>query len=177
MMPLLWYNRGMTKEKHPGGRPTRYRAEFAEQAYKLCLLGYTDKKLADFFGIAESTLNKWKKDHKEFSERLHAGKDVADAEVVSALYRRALGYSVQTSKPINVSDGGGMGSHVEQHPQETHFPADPGAAKMWLTNRQPEMWRERQSLELTGKDGGPVELTSEERRERIKELEEKLNDR
>lgn len=31
------------------GRPTKYRPEFAEQARKLCLLGATDKELADFF--------------------------------------------------------------------------------------------------------------------------------
>jgi hypothetical protein len=31
------------------GRPTKYKEEYNEQAYKLCLLGATDKELADFF--------------------------------------------------------------------------------------------------------------------------------
>ncbi len=139
------------------------------------MLGYSDKKLADFFNVSEQTINAWKKAHKEFFECLRAGKDKADAEVVSALYRRACGYTVETSKPVNVSDGSGEGSHVEQHTQEQHFPPEPGAAKMWLVNRQPEHWRDKQDMELTGKDGGPI-MTAEARRERIKELEEKRTD-
>ena len=39
------------------GRPTLYKEEYPEQAYKLCLQVDTDKELADFFGICEATLN------------------------------------------------------------------------------------------------------------------------
>lgn len=41
--------------KSKGGRPTRYKAEYAQQAYKLCLLGATDKELADFFHVSGQT--------------------------------------------------------------------------------------------------------------------------
>ena len=163
-----------TKVKNKGGRPTRYNSEYAEQARKLCLLGYTDKKLADFFNVSESTLNLWKLRHKEFSEHIARGKDVADANVVEGLYNRAIGYSLKTSKPLSVSDGAGQGSHVEQHPIEQHFPPDPGAAKMWLVNRQPDTWRDKQSLEHTGRDGGAI-VTKEERSQRVKKLLEKRN--
>lgn len=44
--------------------------EYANQALKLCLLGATDKELADFFSVSEQTLNKWKKDYPEFLESL-----------------------------------------------------------------------------------------------------------
>jgi hypothetical protein len=37
-----------------------------------------------------------------------------------------------------------------------HVPPDPGAAKMWLTNRRPEQWRDRSTTELTGKDGTAI---------------------
>ena len=46
------------------GRPTKYKAEYAEQARKLCLLGATDMEMADFFEVSEFTINKWKKDRK-----------------------------------------------------------------------------------------------------------------
>ena len=39
------------------GRPTKYKEEYAEQAYKLCLLGAKDKEMADFFQVSLSTLN------------------------------------------------------------------------------------------------------------------------
>jgi hypothetical protein len=37
-----------------------------------------------------------------------------------------------------------------------HVPPDPGAAKLWLTNRRPEEWREKSVTELTGKDGAAL---------------------
>ncbi|PHM57014.1 terminase [Xenorhabdus sp. KK7.4] len=73
-------------------RPTKYQEAYAEQARKLCLLGYTDKELADFFEVSESTLNNWKHDHPGFLESLKKGKQVADGEVAAKLFHRATGY-------------------------------------------------------------------------------------
>ena len=64
-----------------GGRPPKYQKEYAEQAYKLCLLGATDERIADFFGVNVLTVHRWKKDRKEFCNALKAGKDEADAVV------------------------------------------------------------------------------------------------
>ena len=75
------------------GRPTEYKAEYVEQAYKLCLLGHTDRELGGFFGVAETTINNWKLAHPEFFEAIINGKEVADAEVAASLYQRAKGYS------------------------------------------------------------------------------------
>ena len=82
----------------PAGRPSSYRAEYVEQALKLCRLGATDRELADFFDVAESTLNLWKLEHAEFSESLKRGKAEADAEVADKLFRRATGYSHEAVK-------------------------------------------------------------------------------
>ena len=54
-------------------RPTKYQEAYAEQARKLCLLGYTDAELADFFEVSESTINKWKLDYPEFSKKKKKG--------------------------------------------------------------------------------------------------------
>ncbi|WP_300485812.1 hypothetical protein [Methylobacter sp.] len=48
-------------KKHPGGRPTAYKPEYAEQAYNYSLLGATDKQLAEFFRVSVRTINAWKK--------------------------------------------------------------------------------------------------------------------
>ena len=37
----------MSEQVNKGGRPTKYKEEYAEQAYKLCLLGATDKELSE----------------------------------------------------------------------------------------------------------------------------------
>lgn len=156
------------------GRPTDYKAEYAEQAYKLCLLGHTDKELADFFEVAESTIYEWKKVHPEFSESITNGKEVADAEIAVSLYQRAKGYSHPEDKIFQYE-----GDPVVV-PTIKHYPPDTAAAFIWLKNRQKGKWRDTQQHELTGAGGGPIEtksvgsMTSEERRARIAELEAEL---
>jgi hypothetical protein len=47
------------KDKHAGGRPTLYKTEYNDQAYKLCLLGATDKDLASIFNTTEQAIEQW----------------------------------------------------------------------------------------------------------------------
>lgn len=56
--------------KSKGGRPTRYKAEYAEQAYKLCLLGATDEQIAWFFDVTVATLAQWAWDCQEFYDAI-----------------------------------------------------------------------------------------------------------
>jgi len=127
-------------------RPTKYRAEFAEQARKLCRLGATDRELADFFGVQESTINKWKLAHPAFSESLKTGKGMADAEVAEKLFKRATGYSHEAVKIFN-----DQGSPL-QVPYTEHYPPDTTACIFWLKNRRPDLWRDKveQQLEHSG---------------------------
>src|SRR5690606_21525869 len=93
------------KPKRKVGRPSLYRPEYAEQARKLCLLGATDKQLADFFNVTEQTINGWKIDFPEFFESLRAGKMKADAEVASKLYDRAIGAEWVEQQAFKVKKG------------------------------------------------------------------------
>ncbi|HEY4355639.1 MAG TPA: helix-turn-helix domain-containing protein [Acidobacteriaceae bacterium] len=137
------------------GRPSKFKPELCEQAVKLCKLGATDKELADFFGISESTLNLWKIDKPDFSESLKQGKDEADARVQQSLYRRALGYSHDAVKIFNDKDAG-----VTKVDYVEHYPPDTVACIFWLKNRNPEQWRDKVETELTGKGGGPIVISS-----------------
>jgi hypothetical protein len=73
-----------------GGRPTDYDKAYPEQARKLCLLGYTDLEMADFFSVCEATINNWKIAHPEFLESIKKGKVFADTDVVTSLHDKAL---------------------------------------------------------------------------------------
>lgn len=141
-------------EDKPGrGRPSSYRPEFAEQAYKLCLLyreaddALTDKKLADFFGVAVSTIYLWKNEHAEFSEALSRGKDLADAEIAHSLFQRAKGYEHPEDDIRTVSLGMNGGSEIVITPTIKRYPPDTGAAALWLSNRQPGRWRTKVEVE------------------------------
>ena len=132
----------MIAKKRPG-RPSSYKPEFAEQAYKLCLLGATDKDLADFFDVVESTINLWKLDQPGFSESLKKGKQIADASVAERLYQRALGYQAP-DLDIKMYEG-----NIIETPYTRHYPPDSTAAIFWLKNRQPKSWRDRQETDVT----------------------------
>lgn len=134
------------------GRPTDYRPEFADQARKLCLLGATDKEMADFFGVDERTINRWKDDFPEFCQSIARGKLVADADVAEKLYHRALGYS---HKAVKIFMPAGAAQPVYADYTE-HYPPDTQAASLWLRNRQSAKWRDKQEHEHTGADGTPL---------------------
>lgn len=133
----------------PGGRPTLYREEYNEQARKLCMLGATDKDLADFFDVSEATINNWKLAHPQFLESLKAGKLKADALVAHSLYHRAIGYKHDAIKIITVPRGDNQGSDVQEIPYVERYPPDTTAAIFWLKNRRPDQWRDRQNLDVT----------------------------
>jgi hypothetical protein len=126
-------------------RPSKYRPEFARQAKSLTALGATDRELANFFGVAESTLNLWKLNHRRFSESLKLGKDVADKRVEQSLYHRAMGYSHEAVKILMTKDG-----DVYREEYVEHYPPDTTAAIFWLKNRKPAEWRDKQDIEHSG---------------------------
>jgi transposase len=142
----------MKGRKNPNaGRKTKYKEEHNEQVEKLCKLGMIDKEIAEFFSVNEDTINEWKKRHKEFSESIKRGKQVADAEVAEKLYQRACGYS---HKAVKMFQSGGA---VIKEDYIEHYPPDTGACMAWLKNRQKDKWRDKQEHEIAGKDGKPIQ--------------------
>lgn len=133
-------------------RPTKYKAEFSELAYNYCLLGADDSDLARFFEVAESTINKWKLDHSQFSESIKKGKDQADAEVAARLHKRALGYEHEEVE-LKV-----IGKDIIHVPLVKHYPPDTTAAIFWLKNRQKGKWRDKTETELSGETINKVEV-------------------
>lgn len=120
------------------GRPTLYREEYAEQAYKICLLlGATDAELAEFFEVDERTINNWKHDYPEFFQSIKKGKEIADAEVVVGLYKSATGYS---HPDTHFSNFQGL---VTETPITKHYPPNPTSGIFWMKNRQPKRWKDK----------------------------------
>jgi hypothetical protein len=119
------------------GAPSKYSPELDKKAYKLALLGATDKQLSDFFEIAESTLNEWKKKYPSFTESLKRGKIEVDAKVAQSLFKRACGYKHKEDK-IFLYEG-----QAVVVPTTKHYAPDTLACIYWLNNRQPEQWRNK----------------------------------
>lgn len=144
------------------GRKSTYKEEYANQALKLCLLGATDKELADFFGVSEQTLNKWKKDFPKFLESLKKGKSIADANVASKLYDRAIGYNCKATKFATLE-----GKITDSKEYIEHYPPDTTAAIFWLKNRQPEKWRDKKEVDANVNLGDELEALTDEQLQAI----------
>lgn len=142
----------------PAGRPTKYKDEYAKQAYKLCLLGYIDTELADFFEVADSTIYEWKDNYPEFSESLKKGKAVADSNVADRLYQRAMGYQ---GKEVKTATHEGVITDSKEYIKD--YAPDTTAAIFWLKNRQKGKWRDRQEHDVKA-----VEMSHEEWLESLK---------
>lgn len=146
------------------GRPTKYKPEYNDLAYKYCLLGATDKQLADFFEVSESTINEWKINYSEFSESIKNGKEKADMQVAEALFKKATGFINENAVKIFMPAGAENPVYAKY---SEYYPPDTAAAFIWLKNRSG--WKDKKEVEHSGK----VDTTDSELDRRIKELEEK----
>lgn len=148
-----------SKPNNKVGRPSSYKEEYADLAFNYCLLGAKDDDLAIFFDTSEVTINSWKQKHPEFVKSLKRGKEQADAKVASSLYHRAKGVFINTQQAIKLKDVKYIkGNRIETERIEIvelkqEQAPDTTAAIFWLKNRNPKNWRDRQNLEVTGKNG------------------------
>ena len=145
-----------TTEINKGGAPTKYKDEFADQAYKLCLLGHTDKELATYFEVEEQTINNWKKEYADFASSIKKGKDIADANVAESFYKRANGYDFEEvtfekiDNKVNLEATATNLITTDAYKKKIvtkHLPPDASAALNWLKNRQKNLWRDKQVIE------------------------------
>jgi hypothetical protein len=134
--------------------------------YPAPFLGLTDKEMAGFFEISESTFNLWKQKHPMFSESIWRGKAVADSKVAESLYRRAIGYSHNENRIFQFKGEPVVVPYIK------HYPPDTQAAALWLRNRQPKTWRDTNEWSVVVPEK-PLR-TPEERYARIAELDEKI---
>lgn len=133
----------LDKKKKPG-RPTKYKVEFENQALVLAEKGFTDKEIAEVFSATEQTINNWKKQFPQFFESLKKGKKIADKKVVQSLYQRALGYS---HPEIHLSNHLGI---VTKTNVIKHYAPEVTACIFWLKNRDPDHWKDRKDVNLSG---------------------------
>jgi len=159
----------MTKNK--GGRPTIYKKEYDEQAYKLTLLGAVDTELANFFDVAEATIHNWKLKHPKFLESIKNGKDIANANVAVSMYQKAIGYSHPEDKIFNNNGKPLVVKTIK------HYPPDTQAGSLWLRNRTSVAgslginWRDKTEQEIT-ENIKLTDLTEEELDRLIQQLEQ-----
>lgn len=138
---------------------TKYMPHYDREVYELCLLGYIDKEMAEYFEVTEQTINNWKQWYPNFFESMRAGKARADARVAEALHRRAVGYMTTEIKTEYIADPNNPTKEIVIKRTETtkEVLPDVTACLRILSLRQPELWRE-QKLEETGEELLPDQI-------------------
>jgi hypothetical protein len=106
--------------------------------------GLTDEQIAINMGVGLSTLKAWKTAHQAIQAALKKGKDVADREIENALFKSAMGYSVEEEIWERVVDRDtGETKLVQTKKIIKHIPASQTAQIFWLKNRKPDEWRDK----------------------------------
>jgi hypothetical protein len=136
--------KGATKKKHAGGRPTKYRKTYPRNVKVEAENNapFTDEQIASLFGVSEQTVKTWYKRYPEFLSSIKKAKAISDDKVERSLFERATGYSVPD---VHVSNYEGS---VTLTPIIKHYPPDPTAMIFWLKNRRPKVWRDKKELDL-----------------------------
>lgn len=113
----------------PVGRPTSYKPEYCEQIIECMSEGHSVAAFAGRVKVARNTVYEWAKQYPEFYDALKVGQ------------ARATDFWEKLLVTI-ARDGGGNAT----------------AAIFALKNRAHADWADRIQTELTGKDGGPLQV-------------------
>jgi hypothetical protein len=164
----------MAKEKSSAGQPTLYNKKLHPKlVHALASRGLNDKGIYESLEISERTFYNWMKIHPEFLQSIKHARDDQISIVKNSLFERAKGFEYTAEKPMVVSNGNGMGSEIEIATYTERVLPDVAAIKMFLYNRDPENWKDRQNIEHSGAiDTQP--MSREERAKRKKELEDQI---
>lgn len=147
---------------------------------------YTIAEICRQVGITPKTYHQWVNDYPDFADAIEQAKaERMQAMVIEAkksLMKKIQGYDVTETKVVTIpgkqKDEKGNSKPIikEQTTTKKHIQPDTAAIIFTLTNGDPEHWRNRQSTEVTGKDGKDLfaSKTDEELDKEIEELKRKL---
>lgn len=116
------------------GRPSKYDPSYCDAVIEFMAEGYSLSAFAGSIGVAYSTAKLWEQQHEDFSAAVKAGR------------AKAVYWWEQRGRQIAMGGDG-----------------NPTAVIFGLKNRAPDEWRDKTETELTGPDGGPVQIQKIER--------------
>ncbi len=147
---------------------------------------YTVAEICNMAHISKSTFYNWQNENPDFAQAVADAREelrqLLVCEAQKSLLKKIQGYTVDETKVVTVDSGkrdvnGKVIPKVkEQVTTKKHIAPDTAAIIFTLTNREPETWKNRQTNEVTGKDGKDLfkQLSDDELEAKIADLERKL---
>lgn len=125
------------------GRPSKYETEIKphiDDIRKAVEAGATVEEIALAFGIAVSTLHKYKAEKKELSDAFARGREKVIIDIKAALLKKALGFEYEEEKRVGRKDKDGEQIILVEKYKRYSAPSET-AARMLLNNYD-ENWRD-----------------------------------
>lgn len=128
-----------------------YKPEFPDQAKRLSQLGLLPWEIAEYFGVDQRTLRRWRRAYPELEDAMRVGVGPANNRVELSLYHQAVGYYIDDEE-IKVID-----NKVVRVKKLTFIPPSVTAAIYWTKTKMG--WREEQPAPPDGEETDSVVLT------------------
>lgn len=126
-------------KRNSSGRPSLYDPAFCERVIEMGHEGYSKAQMAVELGVVRQTLDTWTQQHPEFLDAVSRALDAAQT-----WWETEGRKGMWAGKQFNAA--------VWARSMAARFPGD---------------YSERQKLELTGANGGPIQLSETERASRL----------
>lgn len=129
------------------GRPSRYESEIKPhiaEIKKAVEAGATVEEIAEAFGIAVSTLHKYKAEKKELKDAFARGREKVVIDIKAALLKKALGFEYKEQKKVGRRDKDGENVVLIEN-YTRYCPPSETAAAMLLRNYD-ENWLDKDNV-------------------------------
>lgn len=118
---------------------------------------YTIAEICQIVGLSKDTYYRWLKEKSDFSDTIKRAEEEFTQDVLveckKSLRKLITGYTVDEVKTIYQNSKDDKPKIKEKTIIKKHFQPSLGAIIHFQTNNDPENWRNKQNVEVTGKNG------------------------
>jgi hypothetical protein len=138
-----------------GRRPHNYKKKYLPIIVSMAAEGKSDVEIARTMGIARSTVQDWYKAHADLAVAVEDARElVIRTDIEASLFKRAKGFTAQERvieldprAPTDMTKARGI------KVRERYFPPNTAAINIILTNKLPTEYKNRASIDHSGKIG------------------------
>lgn len=120
-----------------GTMQSRYVRAFDRRAHGYALVGYTNEEIADLIGVERNTFARWLVDHPSLAISIQKARVDDHVRVVRSVHRAANGFRHKETK-LHV-----INNKVRKTDVTRVYPPSMDAARLLLTNRQGDRWKDK----------------------------------
>jgi hypothetical protein len=176
--PVKW--EAGQERKEQGYWTGKYKPEYDDIASRLIAVGFTEKNLANTFGITSSALKGWKRSFPSFNNACRGGKLGQLRKLAANSMLEAVGYDYKTTKTKTTYDRNGNVDGTEIQTIDNHQAGNATLAMFIMCNLSNQLqlgdedgWKSKQKVEVENKNLS-INITAELVGEQIDRLAGKL---